>query len=264
MSGGGGVVRRMVAGALALSCLVVTVACEPPTRAAEPPIQTRSGGYTLGVLTTDGSPLYRVSTSGRVLTVSAPGPRARTVLQEPGNLRMAIVKDTTPVSVDHQSCVTWGAPQGPWDQPGVTLRVRSDPTRTRAIMVTNNVVFGARGTFNVHLTDSAADPPFRQVAGFTFPRAMTTASGALAPYPWRLCARTTGPKVEVKVWSLASRQDDPAWGDPAHSASVTVPASWVVAGRPGLYAGHLAAGSTMALTDPTAAAASNGSTKPWP
>ena len=248
-----GLGRRVALGVVVLTGVAGAVACTP-----EPPMQTRSGGHTLGVLTTDASPLYRVATAGRTLNVTAPGAATRVRVQEPGNLRMAIVKDTAPTSVDQQSCVTWGAMKGSWDQPGVTLRVRTDATRTRAIMVTNNVMYGARWAFNAHLADSAAEPPLRQLAGFTFPGTMTDAAGRPAPFPWRLCARVQGTTLQVKVWSVANTPVEPAWGTPAHTASTTVPAAWVVAGRPGLYAGHIATGTTIALTDATTATVAAG------
>lgn len=223
----------------------------PSTSPPSTPVPTARPGHTLGVLTADGSPVYRVAATGRVLQVTAPGP----VAGEPtsGNLRMAIVANAADVSVDQRSCVSWGALRGAWDQPGVALRVRTDGQRTQAIVVTNNVMYAARWAFNVHLADSAADTPMQLIGNFDLAPAMANPSGGLATYPWRLCARVRGTTLELKAWSLVDTPTEPAWDDPAHTATVEVPAAWVVAGRPGLYVGHLATGTTLDLTDPATA-----------
>lgn len=234
--------------------VVPTSTVVPTTSTPPAPVTPARPGHTLGVLTADGSPLYRVATAGRVLQVTAPD--AGTVVPASGNLRMAIVDDAADVSVDQRSCVSWGALRGAWDQPGLALRVRTEGSRTRAIVVTNNVMFLARWTFNVHLADSAADEPMPLIGRVALGASMSDPSGGLAPYPWRLCARVRGTTLELKAWSLVDTPTEPAWGDPDHSDTVEVPAAWVAAGRPGVYVGHLAIGTTLDLTDPVTASLS--------
>jgi hypothetical protein len=49
-----------------------------------------------------------------------------------------------------------------------------------------------------------------------------------------------GSTVSFKVWSAAA--PEPAYGDPDHGASVTLPAGWSTPGRTGWYIGHLRTG----------------------
>lgn len=57
-----------------------------------------------------------------------------------------------------------------------------------------------------------------------------------------------GRTVSLKAWPTTQHSTPPSWSDPAHAASFTVPTSWVYAGRPGFYVGHLLASQELEYT----------------
>jgi hypothetical protein len=167
---------------------------------------------------------------------------------ESGNSRQVVAGLGTQPRQDGGSCITIYGPLDNQTQPGVALRIRTDGARTRAITVTDNIIWGARNGFNVHLADSAG-PTFadqmRLVTGF-FPTGFATSPTDLPPLPWRLCARVTGQQVQAKVWAPA-RVAEPAYSDSRFAMTTTVPPDWVFAGLPGFYMGHVASGETTSL-----------------
>ena len=42
---------------------------------------------------------------------------------------------------------------------------------------------------------------------------------------------------------------EPAWDDPTHSGTVTLPAEWVFTGKAGWYAGHIQPGGAIGMSD---------------
>lgn len=146
--------------------------------------------------------------------------------------------DGTP-AVDAESCVTWSEFSGPIAQAGVALRVRSAPGGAQAITVTNNIMWGARNGWNVHLWSGSQGQLIGQIV-------LTHSFGPTVyqtpPLPWRLCARVVGPALQFKAWSLALEDDEPEWTDPGYGASFALPAEWVYPGRAGWYVGHLVRG----------------------
>ncbi len=159
-----------------------------------------------------------------------------------------------PAMVDQQVCATWQSFGRGVAQPGVALRIRSDGGRVRAITVTNNVVFGLRYGFNVHVWDTAVHTPsgdavVHQIGGLNLRDAFYP-NNRYAPLPWRMCARIRGQRLDVKVWP--TRDGLASWGDHRYSATFTVPANFVYAGRPGWYAGHLHHGDAIAQTNQAA------------
>ncbi len=148
---------------------------------------------------------------------------------------------------DQGACVTVLGPLERITQPGVALRIRSDGGRTRAITVTNNVVWFGRQVFNVHLADSSAsgEEKMHQIGSFV-PPGFATTFFEVPPPPWRLCARVQGRQLSWKVWA-PDRSKEPPYTDPRHGQSVQLPAAWVFAGTPGLYVGHLAPGDSTSL-----------------
>ncbi|CAN5885176.1 hypothetical protein BH23ACT2_BH23ACT2_26990 [soil metagenome] len=232
--------RRLISAAgVTLVALLVLTACEPV------PLQSRSGTYTTGIITRDGQDTYQLSDEGAGATAVAPRGNSGS------NLRTVALKDGAPRSVDQQSCVSFHGPINRVAQPGVALRVRSEPDRTRAITWTNNIWYGARWGFNLHLADSSGanfgERMNGQGGGF-LPDAVLAEGGGYLPLPWRFCGRAMGTTVELKVWSEPTTSE-PAWGDPSHTLSRQVPESWVYPGRPGWYIGHLSPGERSRLTD---------------
>lgn len=232
--------QRLVTAAVGLVALWAAAACQP--------IRTTHGPYRAGTITPDGEDHYLITPQGTGFDVSAPTSNTST------NLRRAVVLTSTPLSVDQQACATWPGPSGSGIQPGLVLRAELAPSYTRAIMVTNNVLFGARTGFNVHVADSRTQPPYTLVGQVTLPDSVGPDPFHQEPLPWRLCARVQARHLELKVWPTANVAGEPAWNDPTYTRAVTVPANWVIAGQPGVYVGHLARGESTRFRDLSAGA----------
>ncbi len=71
--------------------------------------------------------------------------------------------------------------------------------------------------------------------------------GLVLQLPWRMCARVRDSTLDWKVWPAA--RSEPAWGDAIFGTTITLPAEWVYAGRPGFYVGHLDTGDDAEFTD---------------
>lgn len=216
--------------AIALAVLAVS-ACEP--RAV---VRSVAARYRVMTLTPEGTDRFDVTSADGTIRGTAPG------TNKGQNLRIAGVDPTLGTSTNQQVCVTWTETRTTAIQPGVALRVRTAGGVTRSIIVTNNIVYGARWFFNVHLTRSRGEPNVELM-------------GSLQIYwerddlPWRICGRAVGTRILVKAWPLSTHPEEPSWSDPAYAGSVRVPAEWVYPGRPGWYMGHLQAGEQMAYTD---------------
>lgn len=155
------------------------------------------------------------------------------------NLRSVGWFDEGTSTVDAESCVTWTEFSGPIAQAGVALRVRSAPGGAQAITVTNNIMWGARNGWNVHLWSGAQG---RLIGQIVLTHSFGPTVYQTPPLPWRLCARVVGPALQFKAWSLALEDDEPEWTDPGYGASFALPAEWVYPGRAGWYVGHLVRG----------------------
>jgi hypothetical protein len=227
--------RTLAAGAAA--CLVAAACSQVnPVRA----------GYAARVLTPDGNSVYRMSASGDVLQFTAAATNTS------ANMRVGFWRTADPASVDQQTCATWVSYGGKGRQQGAVLRARTSGGRTTAITVTNNILYGARWGFNIHVMDTAADQPYHQVAGFLLEdvfRPNGPGTTSVPPHPWRMCARAAGDVVSFIVWPLSDPQ--PAWGDPRYGGSVRLPAGWGLGGEPGWYIAHLQPGEVAGFTDLT-------------
>ncbi len=165
-----------------------------------------------------------------------------------GNTRLIWANLDAPVQVDGQVCADWDGFSG-LAQPGLALRVRRDGTRTRAITVTDNIFWGARFGFNVHLWDTGSPIPGAlpvQVVGGADLSATFGPAGALQPLPWRVCARVKGRIMDIKAWPL--RIAEPLWGDVRYGRRFQLPVAAVYEGRAGWYAGHLRPGDELDLS----------------
>lgn len=222
--------RRPAFACLAIAAVFATGACEP----AVPSLIVDYKTTTVARLTTDGTDFYGFTSTPGGMIASAPPANTGS------NLRMVGFKKASPSSTNQESCATWTEGNTGTAQPGVALRIDATPGRVRAITVTNNILFGARWKFNIHLGDSAAK------ANMVIAQTLTV-NWANTPLPWRFCARAEGPLITMKVWPVTDAAE-PMWSDPAYTATATVPQAWVYPGRPGWYAGHLAAGQRIVYT----------------
>lgn len=218
----------LVAGAMAL----VASACEPPNSSLVTDYKTT----TTARLTTDGADVYSSGSTATGMITTAPTTNTRS------NLRLVGFKKAAPNTVNQESCATWTEGTAGNSQPGVALRIAATPTRVRAITVTNNILFGVRWKFNIHLGDSGAKENMVLVGS-------KSVDWASAPLPWRFCARAQGQQITMKIWPVTDEPAEPAWDDPAFTASATVPTEWVYQGRPGWFVGHLAAGQRLVYSD---------------
>ncbi len=192
------------------------------------------------VLTPDGFDTYAF-TSGAGSAEFAARPDNRD-----SNLRQAFWPTGGPEVVDQQSCATWTSDTGGVTQQGATLRLSTATGHVRAVTVTKNVWFYALWVFNVHVWDTSSLQPFTLVGQVDL-QPEFFAGGHLPPLPWHLCARVIGPTVDVKAWP--DPEPEPAWGDPFHGGSVTLPGGWVYPGRAGWYIGHLQPGAAARFDD---------------
>lgn len=175
---------------------------------------------------------------GTVAVAAPPGNRGV-------NLRAVWWFDGADASVDGVSCVTWAEYSGPIVQAGVALRVREVSGRTQAVTVTNNIMWGARNSWNVHLWNGG--PTGELIGQSVLRRPFGESLVDQPPLPWRLCARVVGSVLQFKAWSLATQPTEPDWTDPGFGTSFTLPRGWVYPGRSGWYAGHLRGGDATSF-----------------
>lgn len=229
---------RWIAALLALVTAISLTACKPALNA-----DRKQGSFTVGMITPEGIDRFVFEDRSTGLTVRAPASNTG------GNLRAAVVKTNAPVLVDQQSCVNWNGPIGGMVQPGVVLRAKVEPDRTRAVMVTNNIFFGYHPGFNVHLADTnglneTGTGPGTNSYALLAQFDLSAGVGGFQdrkPLPWRICARVTGRQLTLKVWSVPSFVGEPSWSDPTYAKRATLPQRSVYAGQPGMYVGHVRA-----------------------
>lgn len=228
MVGSLGFAGRIVGLAVIVAITGAAVTAEP-VRARSTPDQQQ-----VTVITPDGDDSYRIDRpEPGGFDLSAPTSNTG------GNLRMAIVDENAPISIDQESCVTWNGPVKDDVQAGLTLRVRTDGDRTRMIMISNNVWGLWRAAMNVHLVDSTQWPGrFEGLGTGHFTTLGDPDDGQ--PLPWRFCARVVGDRLSVKAWGTASAEPD--WEGTEDVFRLTLPPEFVYDGRPGIYAGHLRPG----------------------
>jgi hypothetical protein len=87
-------------------------------------------------------------------------------------------------------------------------------------------------------------------------------NGAVLAYPWTLCARVVGSKLDFKVWP--SRHREPAWGDATYSRTITLPPDAPTTGTPGFFIGHLEPGGYADFTKLTTSTVVHEVTAPSP
>lgn len=239
---------RRFAGVATAAVSLLGVACQPPEGSG---YERQVGPFTIGVITEDPTDKF---------SIVEPAPNAVTVNGASTNrywtTRLAIIHRTAETSIDQSSCVTWNGPDISSIQPGVVLRTQTAPGRTRAIMVTDNIMFGVRQTVNVHTVDTNNSPAYTQVG-----RLMSSLIGEPTgnqSLPWRFCAKATGRHLQVKAWPTSTPEPDWSDTDPSKVLNMELPADTVFAGKPGVYTGHIGANQTAELTDRATATVTGG------
>ena len=195
-------------------------------------------------LISDGTDTYDYSRTGADLAVSAPATNS-----DGGQLRQVYYPSDGPVTDAEQSCSTWSAQTGIYDQQGIALRIAptADGLGTRAITVTKNIWEVGFWRFNVHVWDSTAASPFTLLATVDMGSVVGSDVFHLVPYPWHVCARVSGLTFQFIVWTGSNPQ--PSWDDAGAVQQVTLPSGWDYPGRAGWYIGHLAPGTVDTFTD---------------
>ncbi len=222
------------------------VAAEGVAASAHPQLPGAST-VTAADLTPEGSDRFRFELEPAPEGVGGPGPTVSVSAPADnlgGNLRTAWWLDGSQPSVDQESCVTWSEFSGDAVQAGVALRVRQVAGRTQAITVTNNVMWGARNGWNVHLWNGGRQGELIGQVSLTHSFGATVFQQP--PLPWRLCARVVGISLEFKAWSLTAHSTEPRWSDPGFGSSFMLPRGWHYPGHAGWYVGHLRPGDSTA------------------
>ncbi len=194
------------------------------------------------VLTPDVADGYSISERSGVITAAAPTQNVGS------NLRVLFWSSDAPVGTEGLSCSTWATATSPQVQQGAALRIGDEGGRVRAVVVTKNVALDAYWVFNVHVWDSITNE-LRPVGSVDLTGAFAVAGDPEVPrpLPWRMCARTEGPAVRLKVWLRS--EPEPAWDDPTHAGVVALPADAPTDGVSGWYVGHLHPGMRATFTE---------------
>lgn len=200
-----------------------------------------AGRLARAVLTQDGTGTYAITRSGGVVAMlpgSGTGSNQREVYWPGGQAPAA----------DAEVCATWAGQSGDQVQEGLALRITTGTGGTRAVTITKNVWAGITWVINAHVWDSTAAEPFTAIGQWDMAGVLNTTWG-LHPMPWRVCARTVGDRLDMRIW-VPSAHAEPGWDDPVHARSATIPAGWLGAGQTGWYVGHLPpAGGWAIYTD---------------
>ena len=211
-------------------------------------------GYVAEVLT-PGPERYSVRTgpSGE-LTVRARPPRVGVPLE--WNRREILVRPGARPSRDQSVCATWTDQSRDLDQQGLAVRFRAGPgDRRRAVTLTKNTFANYVWIFNLLTWDThRSREAWRSLGQFDL-SAVVSSDLKLLPFPWRVCLRAEGRRVDFKVW-LPDREPEPAWDDPVHARSTTMPRRFAEPGLPGWYVGHLQPGDHVTYSDLRASGAS--------
>lgn len=224
--------RHLIRSVVAVLVVAALAACQAPAGDVS--------GWRWGVVTFDDNNFYGVTGGPSSVTLSA------ATSNTSGNLRFIGARHGAPISTNHTSCATWTGDTSTHIQPGVSVRSHISDGRRRAITLTNNVYFGARGLWNVHFADSDSAIPMLGLGSFDFSSALGGLRSSEVNPPWRFCLRATGTVVTAKVWPAGI--SEPSWSDPQYAKSLSVPSNYVLAGQPGWYMGHLLPGESATLT----------------
>jgi len=198
---------------------------------------------------TPGPERYAVRTGpGGDLTVRARPPQDGLLPLE-WNRREILVRPGARPSRDQSVCATWTEQSRDLDQQGLAVRFRAGPgDRRRAVTLTKNTFANYVWVFNLLTWDThRSAEPWRSLGQFDL-SPVVSSDLQLLPYPWRVCLRAEGRRVDFKVW-LPDREPEPPWSDAVHARSTTMPRRFVRPGVPGWYVGHLQPGDHVTYSD---------------
>jgi hypothetical protein len=217
-----------------------------------PVVQASNAGSRLASETLTPGPERYVVRTGAAGEVTV---RARAPVVQPlaWNRREILVAPGAVASRDQQVCATWTHQSRDLDQEGLAVRSRVDSSGHRqAVTLTKNTYANFVWVFNLLTWDTGRrGVPWRLLGQFDL-HAVVSPDGRLARFPWRVCLRAHGRRVDFKVW-LAGREPEPPWSDGLHARSTSVSSRFVRAGVPGWYVGHLQPGDTVTYADLTSA-----------
>jgi hypothetical protein len=227
---------------LVVAALLLLLALAVPATAA------RSG--LVEEVLTPGPERYAVSSgpSGEV-TVRARGPRQGSPLE--WNRREILVRPGARPSRDQGVCATWTGQSRDLDQQGLAVRFRAGPgDRRRAVTLTKNTFANYVWVFNLLTWDTQrSGEAWRSLGQFDL-SPVVSSDLQLLPFPWRVCLRAEGRRVDFKVW-LPDREAEPSWDDAVHVRTATVPRRFAQPGVPGWYVGHLQPGDHVTYANLT-------------
>ena len=165
------------------------------------------------------------------------------------NRREILVQPGTRPSRDQSVCATWTDQSRDLDQEGLAVRFRVGPgDRRRAVTLTKNTYGNYVWVFNLVTWDTRrSGEPWRSFGQFDL-SPVVSSNLRLLPFPWRVCLRAQGSRVDFKIW-LPRREPEPSWTDPVHTRSATVPHRFEGPGVPGWYVGHLRPGDHVTYAD---------------
>ena len=165
------------------------------------------------------------------------------------NRREILVQPGARPSRDQSVCATWTDQSRDLDQEGLAVRFRVGPgDRRRAVTLTKNTYGNYVWVFNLVTWDTRrSGEPWRSFGQFDL-SPVVSSNLRLLPFPWRVCLRAQGSRVDFKIW-LPRREPEPSWTDPVHTRSATVPHRFEGPGVPGWYVGHLRPGDHVTYAD---------------
>jgi hypothetical protein len=165
------------------------------------------------------------------------------------NRREILVRPAVRPSRDQSVCATWTDQSRNLDQEGLAVRFRAGPgDRRRAVTLTKNTFGNYVWVFNLLTWDtSRAGESWRRFGQFDL-SPVVSSDLQLLPFPWRVCLRAQGGRVDLKIW-LPDSEPEPPWTDPVHTRSATLPRGFDRAGVPGWYVGHLLPGDHVTYAD---------------
>ena len=231
-----GVTRLVVAGTAALLVLPLSLQAV-----------ARDPGLTAQTLTPSPERYVVRTGAGGDVTIRAKAPRDG--LPHDWNRREILVRPGVRPTSDHGVCATWTDQSRDLDQQGLAVRFRTGPgDRKRAVTLTKNTYAGYVWVFNLLTWDTRRPgDPWRALGQFDL-SSVVTAHGRVRPFPWRVCLRAVGHRVDFKVWR-PEREPEPSWTDPEHARSATTPGRFSRPGVPGWYVGHLFPGDHVTYAD---------------
>ncbi len=245
--------RRLTAVLGAVTAMVVLAACNPIFGDDAGPVNRYIMSRTIG----DG---YHYVETPTGLTVLAPAPLVDV------NIREFFWDHTDPYVADQQTCMTWETTTSGGAgmvQQGLGMRIapRADGTGLRAIAINQNIWAAATWIIYVNLWESTGADT-RDGTDFTYSSAATfdvspvvgkrwldddgVLQSSFIGAPWHVCARLHGSDVTFKIWT--GTNPEPAWDDPVHVFSGTLPPGWDQRGYSGGYIGHLPENTTATFS----------------